>query len=267
MEFCEGHQVDDVEALKQSGIDGHKVVDMLGKLYSEMIFTRGFMHCDPHPGNLLVQKNPKTDKVKLVLLDHGLYQQLNEQFRIDYCRLWLALISGDQVAIQKASQAMGTGDQAELFACMVSGRSWESVNSGKMALQQRTLHEESQIQNTAAQVVPQMTGVLDRVPRQLLLVLKTNDLIRSIQTKLGYPSDLSAFMQQSKACFWALAYYNFKRVDQSNISMFGKCYKYAKTALSLLYRLFQIQIVELSFMIVPLFHKEPDNIVRYIKPN
>lgn len=45
---------------------------MLGKLYSEMIFVKGYVHCDPHPGNVLVHKS-EDDVTKVVLLDHGLY--------------------------------------------------------------------------------------------------------------------------------------------------------------------------------------------------
>ena len=44
----------------------------LGKLYSEMIFVQGYVHCDPHPGNVLVNKTKRGTQI--VLLDHGLYQ-------------------------------------------------------------------------------------------------------------------------------------------------------------------------------------------------
>ena len=44
----------------------------LGELYSKMIFVEGFVHCDPHPGNVLVNNNQ--GEVQVVLLDHGLYQ-------------------------------------------------------------------------------------------------------------------------------------------------------------------------------------------------
>lgn len=56
-----------------------QVSENLGKLYSEMIFVQGFVHCDPHPGNILVQKCPSSQKSQIVLLDHGLYQVLNLQ--------------------------------------------------------------------------------------------------------------------------------------------------------------------------------------------
>lgn len=39
-----------------------------------MIFVNGFVHCDPHPGNVLVKKCPASGKAHIILLDHGLYQ-------------------------------------------------------------------------------------------------------------------------------------------------------------------------------------------------
>ena len=44
---------------------------MLGKLYSEMIFEHGYIHSDPHPGNVLVRRHNGEEQI--VLLDHGLY--------------------------------------------------------------------------------------------------------------------------------------------------------------------------------------------------
>ena len=44
----------------------------IAKLYSEMIFFQGYVHCDPHPGNVLVRKGSR-GQVEVVLLDHGLY--------------------------------------------------------------------------------------------------------------------------------------------------------------------------------------------------
>jgi aarF domain-containing kinase len=49
-------------------------------MYSEMIFLRGFIHCDPHPGNILVRKGSK-GKAEIIMLDHGLYRvSLNVNF-------------------------------------------------------------------------------------------------------------------------------------------------------------------------------------------
>ena len=46
----------------------------LGQMYSEMIFREGYIHCDPHPGNVLVRRSSgQRQEVEIVLLDHGLY--------------------------------------------------------------------------------------------------------------------------------------------------------------------------------------------------
>lgn len=38
-----------------------------------MIFITGFVHSDPHPGNILLKKDPEDKEVTVYLLDHGLY--------------------------------------------------------------------------------------------------------------------------------------------------------------------------------------------------
>lgn len=49
---------------------------------------------------------------------------------MDYCHLWQALIKADMRSVQKYSRQLGAGDLYPLFACMLTARSWESVNRG-----------------------------------------------------------------------------------------------------------------------------------------
>lgn len=72
MDYIQGGQINDLEYMKTHKIDPFEVSDKLGQLYSEMIFTHGFVHSDPHPGNILIKKNVKGG-CDIVLLDHGLY--------------------------------------------------------------------------------------------------------------------------------------------------------------------------------------------------
>ncbi|XP_059817598.1 aarF domain-containing protein kinase 1 isoform X3 [Hypanus sabinus] len=130
MEFMEGGQVNDREFMKENGINVNEITQYLGKLYSEMIFVNGFVHCDPHPGNVLVRKSPQTNKAEIVLLDHGLYQTLTDEFRLDYCRLWRSLIKTDMKGIETYSRQLGAGDLYPLFACMITARSWASISKG-----------------------------------------------------------------------------------------------------------------------------------------
>lgn len=72
MEYLHGGQVNDLEYIEKNKIDKFEIANKIGQLYSNMIFINGFVHSDPHPGNILVRKNPKGE-TEVVLLDHGLY--------------------------------------------------------------------------------------------------------------------------------------------------------------------------------------------------
>lgn len=51
-----------------------------------------------------------------------------------------------------------------------------------------------------ALVLPDIADILEKVDRQMLLVLKTNDLIRGIETTLETHDRMTAFWVMSKCC-------------------------------------------------------------------
>nr|XP_020017794.1 uncharacterized aarF domain-containing protein kinase 1 isoform X4 [Castor canadensis] len=204
MEFVEGGQVNDRDYMERNKIDVNQISRHLGKMYSEMIFVNGFVHCDPHPGNVLVRKHPVTGKAEIVLLDHGLYQVLTEEFRLDYCHLWQSLIWTDMQKVKMYSQRLGAADLYPLFACMLTARSWNSVNRGISQIPV-TATEDSEIRSNAATYLPQISQLLSHVPRQMLLIFKTNDLLRSIEVTLGTRASASSFLSMSRCCIRALA--------------------------------------------------------------
>ncbi|XP_059504994.1 aarF domain-containing protein kinase 1 isoform X3 [Stegostoma tigrinum] len=204
MEFMEGGQVNDREYMKKNGIDVNKISQNLGKMYSEMIFVNGFVHCDPHPGNVLVRKSTRTNKTEIILLDHGLYQNLTEEFRLDYCRLWHSLIRTDMKGIEMYSRRLGAGDLYPLFACMLTARSWGSITKG---IDQTPVSEteDVEIRVNAAKYLPRINELLNKVPRQMLLLLKTNDLLRGIETSLQTRANATSFINMSRCCVRALS--------------------------------------------------------------
>ncbi|XP_055703550.1 aarF domain-containing kinase 1 [Phlebotomus papatasi] len=199
MEYVEGGQVDDLEYMKRHKIDPIQISNYLGVLYSNMIFVNGFVHSDPHPGNILVAKTARGD-TQVMLLDHGLYSMLSDQFRYDYSQLWLSILRVDRVAMRQFSEKLGIrGNLYGIFACMITGRPWEAVLQGIDRTRQST-DEKKAIQNETSMVLPQIADVLEHVDRQMLLILKTNDLIRSIETTLGTQNRQTAFAVMSRCC-------------------------------------------------------------------
>lgn len=207
MEFCEGVKVDNKAYLEQHHINAEEVTLKLSQLYSEMIFQQGFVHCDPHPGNILMccttSPNHQTKHLQITLLDHGLYKSLSDEFRVNYCKLWQALINDDHDAIKHYCIELNAGELYRLLACMVTARSWAKIESG-ITNSSRSRAEMENIQNNIPHYLPQITQLLDSVPRQLVLILKTNDLLRGIEHTLGAAAHYTSYLTMSKSCLRAL---------------------------------------------------------------
>ena len=68
MEHCQGTKIDQLDDLFESGdLQFSEVMERLTGLYLRMMMVDGFLHADPHPGNLLVQ-----DDGVIVVLDWGM---------------------------------------------------------------------------------------------------------------------------------------------------------------------------------------------------
>ena len=64
--------------MKQKGINPAKVRRNLLDIFTTMIFTHGFVHCDAHPGNFFIRPKNNDVEHEIVLLDHGLYRKISE---------------------------------------------------------------------------------------------------------------------------------------------------------------------------------------------
>ncbi|XP_021771019.1 uncharacterized aarF domain-containing protein kinase 1 isoform X2 [Chenopodium quinoa] len=125
MQFCSGQKVDDLEFLKKTGMDPRKVAQALVEVFADMVFIHGFVHGDPHPGNILVSPSGQND-FTLVLLDHGMYKELDEGFTRNYCRLWKALILRDMDELLHTGESLGIGSYAIYLPIIFTGR---TINS------------------------------------------------------------------------------------------------------------------------------------------
>lgn len=65
--------------------------------------------------------------------------------------------------------------------------------------------QDIEIRTNAGLYLPQISDLLNRVPRQMLLLLKTNDLLRGIETTLQTRASSSSFINMSRCCIRAIA--------------------------------------------------------------
>lgn len=91
MEYCPGRKVDRLQEPVEAGIlDVHELMERLTALYLRMMMVDGFLHADPHPGNLLVQEDGT-----VVVLDWGAVLRVPRWTRRTILNIALAVAEDD----------------------------------------------------------------------------------------------------------------------------------------------------------------------------
>lgn len=132
----------------------------------------------------------------MVLLDHGLYKELDFTTRFNYAALWKALIFSDANAIKENSVKLGAGeDLYALFAAILTMKPWNRIIDPSIdhLVIKGDDSERSERQMYASQLFPQISELLRRLPRVILLMLKTNDCLRSVNSCLLQGSSVETF--------------------------------------------------------------------------
>ncbi|KAM4822184.1 putative aarF domain-containing protein kinase 5 isoform X2 [Urocitellus parryii] len=198
-DFCEGCKVNDVEAIESQGLAVRDVAEKLIQVFAEQIFYTGFIHSDPHPGNVLVRRG-LDGKAELVLLDHGLYQFLDEKDRSALCQLWRTIILRDEAAMKEHAAALGVKDYL-LFSEMLMQR---PVRLGQLWHSHLPSQEEvAYMQEMARSHFEAIMQVLRALPRSMLLVLRNINTVRAINVALGTPVDRYFLMAKSAVRGWS----------------------------------------------------------------
>ncbi|XP_077362704.1 putative aarF domain-containing protein kinase 5 isoform X3 [Festucalex cinctus] len=197
-EFCNGCKINNVEEIKRQGLSLKDTADKLIRAFAEQIFYTGFIHADPHPGNVLVRKGPD-NKVELVLLDHGLYEHLSQHDRVALCKLWRSIVLRDEVAMEMYSNALGVKEYF-LFCEMLLQR---PINMRELRLSNILSQEETAyMRQMAIHRFNSIMQVLKAMPRPMLLVFRNINTVRSINITLGAPVDRYFVMAKSAVRCW-----------------------------------------------------------------
>jgi ubiquinone biosynthesis protein len=95
-EFIDGTKVSNVDKLRQAGIDPGRVAHDLSQVLMHQVFTQGFFHADPHPGNVLVLADGR-----ICFLDYGMVGSLSPTHRERLLDILVGVASQDAGRIAK----------------------------------------------------------------------------------------------------------------------------------------------------------------------
>ncbi|KAL7008769.1 hypothetical protein EMMF5_001515 [Cystobasidiomycetes sp. EMM_F5] len=188
-------KINDRSRIEDMGFSVKQVMDAMCGAFSAMIFTWGHVHCDPHPGNILVRRHPEHPKrPQVVLIDHGLYVDLTPSFRRQYSELWRSLFVLDTDTIERIAHSWGIAN-ANLFASATLLKP-TTVKKDKVTKEERARRLEEEKAKSAHQVQEELKERLrtmleneQLIPRELIFITRCMRMVQAVNQGLGSPSN------------------------------------------------------------------------------
>ncbi len=205
-EYVRGEKVTDVGPLGRIDIDGEALADELWGAYLHQVFVDGFVHADPHPGNVLL-----TDDARIALVDLGMVTRVPPGLQEKLLQLMLAT-------------SEGRGEEAATIALRIGERR-DDFDADSFRRQVAALVVENRDASVAqiqvGRVVLAITRIAAdngvRIPSELTLLGKTLLNLHEIGRALAPEFDPNAALRSRAA---QLTQGRVRR-SVSNVSVFG----------------------------------------------
>ncbi|KAF9902435.1 hypothetical protein EC991_004950 [Linnemannia zychae] len=187
-EWVDGCRATDKAALKEMNLSTKKVMESVVDVFAHQIFISGFVHCDPHPGNILVRKHPNDPrKHQLLLLDHGLYMRESEEFRKQYCLFWKSLFLLDSKTIQEICTLWGVGD-SQMLANATLLKPYNANRSPNITPTTNTsVLDAYEIQMKLKTTLKDFLINSELLPKELIFIGRNMTIVRANNKTLGSP--------------------------------------------------------------------------------
>ncbi len=171
-DFVEGCRVDDPAALAERGIATKELVDALIEIYVTMTIVHGFIHADPHPGNLLVD-----ERKRVVILDYGMVLDFPDRLRLELLRACLAVVRNDIDTIVDCFYQLGMVDP-DINRSLV-----RDAAETLLQIQLREDFTPRMVQQIADDILDTFHKFPLRMPQQLVYLFRASALIEGLGMK------------------------------------------------------------------------------------
>ena len=181
-------KITDVEALAAAGIDPAEVAPVFAEVMFDQLFTNGYFHADPHPGNIFV--TPVADDAsgrgwKLTFIDFGMMGEVPATTRSGLRKLLIAAASRDGKGLVAAMQDVGvllsTADTAELERAMTA----LFARFGGMGFAELREVDPREFRVFAAQFGEVVRSLPFQLPENFLLVIRAMTLTSGVASALN----------------------------------------------------------------------------------
>ncbi|MCJ1444973.1 MAG: hypothetical protein MMC23_005477 [Stictis urceolatum] len=172
------------------GVSVPDVMTTMVDLFSAQMFLWGWVHCDPHPGNIFIRRLP-SGKPELVLIDHGLYIHMDPKFRHEYAEFWKSLLTFDNRAIKRIVGEWGVTNP-DIFASATlmrpySGGDNSTSNSIRNLSKSEQRKRSYEMQQKFRKGMREILGDEDKWPRELIFLGRNLRIVQGNNQYLGSP--------------------------------------------------------------------------------
>jgi ubiquinone biosynthesis protein len=204
MELIEGVGVDDLEGLRRLGVDPAQVAINGARILLTQIFTFGFFHADPHPGNLRVLPG-----AVIVPLDYGMFGQIDARTRERIAELLLGLLAQD------TDRVLRTLDDLEIRGEQVDPRALRRDVGELVAAYSELSLDNIDLARLLGELVSLIRTHHLRIPPDLVLLIRALVTIESVGRQLDPHFDIAAQVQPFIRTLTARRYHPWRVLSQS----------------------------------------------------
>lgn len=219
-EWVEGVSLSDKDRLIEEGYDLKRLMNQYLSVLGRQIFEYGFVHSDPHPGNLIARRRrtqrgdsrvghqsdnhrdsyfswfsqlswfswfwPSPCPVQeLVILDHGLYIDLLPRFRREYAQLWENIFLFNVKGIQAIGDAWGI-KSTDLFATLVQLR--------PVKIPQKLNETTNRSEQDVNEALRDFLDDSSKFPLELIFMSRTMRMMQNLNQQFGSPVNRVAIL-------------------------------------------------------------------------
>ncbi|KAI4285604.1 MAG: hypothetical protein L6R38_000506 [Xanthoria sp. 2 TBL-2021] len=173
------------------GVSLKDTMQTMVDLFSAQMFLWGCCHCDPHPGNIFIRRLP-SGKPELVLIDHGLYVQMQPEFRHQYSLFWKSLMTFDNKTISEIVRGWGINNP-DVFASATLLKPYTGGDGSTSAGIRRTMSAKEQQERTYEMQQQMRKGIREiladekKWPRELIFIGRNMRIVQGNNQYLGAP--------------------------------------------------------------------------------
>ena len=172
------------------GVSLKDVMTTMVDLFSAQMFLWGWVHCDPHPGNVFIRRLP-SGRPELVLIDHGLYIHMDPQFRHQYSLFWKSLMTFDNQTIGEIVKSWGI-NAPDLFASATLMRPYQGgdgMTSAEISKMSKTDRQKRayEMQQKMRKGIKEILGDETKWPKELIFIGRNFRIVQGNNQFLGSP--------------------------------------------------------------------------------